>query len=432
MSRSRWLVLYLIFGFLYPAYADNPKAPSTKELIDQLSHPRFSVREKAFSRLQSGGADAIPELKKALNHPKEEVRSQIAKLIPMLEKMVLLEPKRITLQIEQEPLSFILQQIEKQTGYKVESQGENPKKRYSFVMKELPFWEAIEKIRQETGRTILTYTVDDEKKLQSYPTRSRFVSNHGIFRVEVSKLHEDHDLDFEENLEEALMNQKPSSIKLSLAVLVEPKFQLLSFDSPILEFVIDQENRSFIPPVREKIRDGDNERDNIPEYHFEMKHDQYRQSINLELLRPTNASKCIQKIRGVVPVMIIVKKRQIVLCEKVIGSNRTQFQFGEEAFELTSAEQRESGGVEIALWIHNPDYENRRKWLDRFQLTDSSGTGHPASGRGIGSSDGGIPINLYFMERPEAGRKSNPKLLFEEWVTVRCEIPFEFKNIPLP
>src|SRR5258708_7272348 len=98
--------------------AADTKAPTTEELIDRLASADFPEREQAAKTLKSRGPDVLPALRKALKHRDAEVRRRVEELIPLLEAVAAVAPKRVTLTGEKRPLSAILKDIEKQTGYK--------------------------------------------------------------------------------------------------------------------------------------------------------------------------------------------------------------------------------------------------------------------------------------------------------------------------
>ena len=151
------LVTVLAGAFLSPADEPNLKTVSTDDLIVRLGRAEFAEREQASKALKHA-AHPCCRLRKAVKHRDAEVRRRAEELIPVLEHIAAVAPKCITLSTRKQPLSVILKEIEKQTGYTVKEEERNDYQHYSFEMKNVPFWEAIEQIRREAKCLVVTDT----------------------------------------------------------------------------------------------------------------------------------------------------------------------------------------------------------------------------------------------------------------------------------
>src|SRR5205814_418263 len=94
-----------------------------QQLIEQLGDRSFRSREQAERRLIAEGMPALPYLKKAVGHRDPEIRKRALRLVPGLELAALVSPKRISMSIKNKPLNVVLEEISKQTGYKIVNQN---------------------------------------------------------------------------------------------------------------------------------------------------------------------------------------------------------------------------------------------------------------------------------------------------------------------
>src|SRR5687768_14601591 len=149
MAMRTLLVLAVVAG---SAYADDP--PSVEKLVEQLGSPSFAARERATKLLRDRGPAALPALRKAAESKDEEVRKRAEALIPPLETEEALLPKQVTLKGENRSLDEVLRDIEKQTGYKLGRLGGEGGQRVTVVGNDVPFWDAVERLARDTGRSI--------------------------------------------------------------------------------------------------------------------------------------------------------------------------------------------------------------------------------------------------------------------------------------
>src|SRR5437870_1068666 len=143
MSRMVWLTLIVLVGSTIAASASGAldqvtPAPTAEQLIGQLGHREFRVREAANKTLLERGMSALPALRKAKDHKDPEVRRRIEALLAPLEAAAEVAPKRVTLHIKQRPLRDVIKDLAKQSGYKIELwpdaqfNGDREKQPYSF------------------------------------------------------------------------------------------------------------------------------------------------------------------------------------------------------------------------------------------------------------------------------------------------------------
>jgi hypothetical protein len=127
-----------------------PARPPVRQLIEQLGDRDFARRRRAEDGLRAEGTRALAALKQALNHPDAEVRRRVRELVSALEREALLAPKRVTLKLTERPVGEALDEIARQTGYKI-TLGTAPPGTYSFALKDVTFWEALDRVGRDAG-----------------------------------------------------------------------------------------------------------------------------------------------------------------------------------------------------------------------------------------------------------------------------------------
>jgi hypothetical protein len=430
MSRMRLFLIFCVFAWLNTTFANDGKPPTTQQLIEQLGHKQFSQREQAYKLLQARGSDALPELKQALQHPDEEVRARVAKLVPFLEKLAAVEPKRVTLDVDRESLSTILQQIEKQTGYKIESLAKSEDKKYSLKMKNISFWESVELLRRETNSSIQFYPQSHWVEPRRRQTQSKFVSNQGAFRVEAIDFQEERGVKFESTTKENPSGTKNHRLTLKLAIIAEPRFQFRSIEDPMITAILDENHQSFslLPPKKEEVGEKRIIRE-IPQF----RGDQYPHTVEFSFRRSSEEVKFIKELQGVIPVIVLTEKKNVVIGEKFLESKGTQFKTEYAEFQITSAGQSENGSYYFEIKVSSKQKEDREiRWEYEFLLVDSTGKPlHRFSYSHSAEGDHDL-IRLEFSKPSEPGNGSKVKLVFQDWMSVPYEIPFQLKDIPLP
>src|SRR5207245_7337569 len=134
--------------------------------------------------------------------------------------------KRVTLDEQIRSLSDVLKEIEKQTGYKVETgDGGNPSAA-NLAMKEVPFWEALDRVCREAGYELSQAPGEDgtELTIRRREARAPFALVDGAFRVELTKLHEHRDIDFTKDDSDKKAGRRNEEMTATMYVLAEPRF----------------------------------------------------------------------------------------------------------------------------------------------------------------------------------------------------------------
>jgi hypothetical protein len=344
-----------------------------------------------------------------------------------LEAAVALAPKCITLDREERSLSAVLQEIEKQTGYKLMADDAGDQKFYRLEMKKVAFWEALERIGRETGRVVQVERSEDSLQMVRREGHARFVVVDGAFRLEVTRIHEDRDIDFTQMGEDKKPGRRDHRLTLDVAVNAEPKFTLLSIGRPRVEAALDEDEKALrpLPALEERVPDHAGIR-------RDLFHPMSLSQTAIVLQRSNEQAKTIKALRGTVPVKVVVERKSVVVTKNVLESKGTKFDIAGDTLEITDAVQLKAGHYYVSIAVPPELDERQAHWFERVQLEDVNGIRYES--RSLGTSTGGTKKEINFLYDQSANPKLGPpcRLVFEDWVVLHYAIPFGFTDVPLP
>lgn len=406
-----------------PLPAADPPPATPEKLVEQLGHPSFPVRERATKALRERGPEVLPALRKAMESTDEEVRKRAESLIPGLEIEEALMPKRVTLKGTDASLTSLLGDIEKQTRMKVTATGAIPKA--TIDVSNVPFWDALDQLGKAAGRAPAMQGYPVSMHLVPNTRRSPFVNVRGPFRLELTWVHEDRDVD----LTEATAGERgppTHGLTMAVSVLAEPRLTLLKVRPAQVVEAVDDQGQSLIEP-ESKGAPGVG-RQNRGTFRGEYLH-----SADVRLRRAPG-SKTAKLVRGTIPVQVILIRKPTVVTAKVAESTGTSFKAGNDALSITRVNNQGGGGIEVEVLVPRQDDGNRHQdWSQRFMVEDEAGNRFQMNGHGSSYNGREYRINMYFS--PPFNKKGvgpPTKLIFEQWVVHDHAIPFEFRDVPLP
>jgi hypothetical protein len=442
MIRLCALATTLALGLVPASYAD--EAPPIEKLVEQLGSGSFPARERAMKLLRDRGPAALPALRKALDSKDEEVRKRAEALIPPLEIEEALLPKRVTLAKVDSALTA-LDAINKQTGYKVTFDGKVPVNlKEPINVADVSFWDTIDQLGKRAGARPFANT-EGSVYLQTSGTGSPFTNLRGPFRLEATWFHEDRDLAFDRGGPGGVRNHR---LTLSVSVLAEPRLTFLKVGPARVEEALDSDGKSLLeatPPAPEPpLTKGGAARKAraAPRPASDMAapgRGQFRGEStwfsDVRLRRASETAKTAKVIRGAIPVKTVLIRRPVIVTTKLMESTGTSFRAGQESLQITRIENQGGGSIQVQLQIpydRNMDWSQVEKWYHRFHVEDDAG--HRFQDHGRGSQSNGMQYHISMYYGPPNGKAVGPptKLIFEDWVVHDHEIPFEFRDVPLP
>jgi hypothetical protein len=425
------LLLCLPLTALLPGRA--PARPPVRQLIDQLGDRNYARRRQAEDGLRAEGARALPALKQALDHPDAEVRRRVRELVPALETQALLGPKRVTLKLTERPVGEALDEIARQTGYKIDL-GTVPPGAYSFDLKEATFWEALDRVGRDAGLVLEPPAWDQRLRLTKRPGHTAHVCRDGPIRFTADSIQLYRELEFGLAGPAAEAPKRSEALTLNFTVYAEPKLPILGVGEPRLTAAYDNEKRSLLPPPdagaapRVNSFSGGSSYGNLGR--------SYSLRVRVRLCPPSATATGIAVVRGTLPLNLLVAQNPTVLADNLLADKGKPTKVGAAAFAVEEAIRRPNG-VEVKLQVALAGAgAGGLTWAQtlpqRLEVQDAKGGTYSVANCGWrGSDPGHFALNLLF---DAAGAELGPprKLVYREWVTREHLASFEFKELPLP
>jgi hypothetical protein len=427
--------------FLLSSRADtpvpSPSDPTVAALINQLSDRDFRVREAASKHLESLGIAVLPALQKARAHADPEVRRRLEELIPPLERAVALMPKRVSLHVTNKTSREILREIRKQTGYKITIWPDTPvsgeKTVYNFNFDQLTFWEALDKLSDTTGLVLQQSYGDDSLRLFYQDSYVPFACCSGPFRIVATGFNYNRS----NNFGQLPRNPSPpgqqafESLQINVMIAVEPKLPILRVGAVKILAAEDEEGRSMVPLVT-----GDpNDFGGIRHYYGGY-YRNYIQQTQANLIWPAKSSKMVRSLKGVIPVTLLADQKATLVTDKVLSAKGKEFKAGPATFRVEDVTAPPGNQIKIHVTEETRDnandYSQIQSLQQRLEIQDEKGAKLNFFYNSInwqGPSSAQFTIGF----QPTAPNTGPPaRLVYYNWVLMEHEVPFDFKDLPLP
>ncbi len=428
------LLLCLPLIALLPGPA--PARPPVRQLIEQLGDRDYAKRRQAEDGLRAEGARALAALKQALDHPDAEVRRRVRQLVPALESQALLAPKRVTLKLTDRPVSEALDEIARQTGYKITRLGEAPPGAYSFDLKDVTFWEALDRVGRDAGLVLRSPDWHQGLLLTKRPGYTAHVCHDGPIRFTADSIQLHRELEFGLTGPAAEAPKRSEILTLEFTVYAEPKLPIVGIGAPRVTAAYDTEKRSMLPPSNPLEWA---ERQLRPSNRCRILGRCLSTGASAHLRLPSRTSAGIRVVRGTVPLTLLAQEKPVVVTDKLLSTKGTSAKVGTTSITFDNVARRPDGVVEVELTVAEqgpgvPSDGWHHNMSDRFEVQDDKGRTCPMPRRGC-SSWSGSPnqVQVWFKVGPVGAKLGPPsKLIFHDWVTREHLSSFEFKELPLP
>jgi hypothetical protein len=444
--RTAWAVaaLCLGIGLCLPAGARTadaakPDYAGTDRLVEQLGDPDYRRRDDAAMKLRSEGLAALPALRAALNHADPEVRRRAGELVPVLETAALLAPKRVTLKVDNRPVREVLDSIEKQTGYKIETWGPAGRTNCSFDFADLPFWQALDVVCRGTGLVLQQGYGDDHVRLQAQEGHIPYLGYDGPFRIVPTGFQHYRNIEFGLVGKAGAGANRIDNLTLTFSIFSEPKLPLLGMGEVRLEAAYDSERNSMLPTTtgpdeyidarfgargRWTSRYGTGNRTTSLQTQIMLSH-------------PSEKATGVKLVRGRIPVTLLADQKPEVIAADVLKAKGVRTKIDSTSFHVEDVSQLANKQVLVKMTVSeetdNPhDYTWMNSLYQRIELQDDKGNKYMIAGNGWGNhTPGSVQLTTTFA--PQGAKAGKPaKLIYYRWTTLQHEVAFEFRDLPLP
>lgn len=433
--------------------------PEVQVLIDQLADRDYRVRESAEGKLRAHGFVALPLLRKALGHHDPEIRRRALRLVPGLEHAALVEPKRITMNVKDQPLNTILNEITNQTGYKMQAMGgfarvvragplvgppaagRGPQEpTYSYNFHNEPFWNVIERICRDANLSVQQGYGDEMIRFYQGSGYTPYAGRDGAFRYVASnfQLYRNVDLTFANPAAGASPSARNESLTLNVNLFAEPRLPFLGMGDVRLEVAYDNERNSMIPPSQ---IDPSNEFGGrvIRRSYYNGGYKQVSMQGSISLTRLSEKATVLKHVKGVIPVTLLVEQKPVTLADNILKVKNKKTQVGDIEFTIESVLSKGNSQYEIKFTATNKganvnDYSWQNGFYQRLELLDDKGVKYQNWGSSYTSSGGGnVSMTMTYNGALGAAKPGPPaRVVYQHWVTKQHDIAFEFRDVPLP
>lgn len=440
-----------------------PGSAEIQALIDKLADRDYRVREQADKKLVEAGLAALPLLRKAMGHTDPEIRRRAYRMVPKLEHAILVTPKRVTMTVKGKPMRTILDDLSKESGYKVYHMGvmnpgrpgvlggwagllpgggkgapKEPTFNYTFVNE--PFWGVVDRLCRDGNLSVQQGYGDEAVRFYQTDGAVPHAGHDGAFYYSAMSLQMFKNVDLTAP-ESRLAAARQESLTFNFMVHAEPRLPFLHMGDVRLEAAYDNEKNSLIPKQPLDPNDpammGPNGMFVSRRYYNGYKQGSMQGSFRLERL--SEKGTIIKELRGLVPVTLLVEQKPVDLAaDDLLNTKNKKTTVGELDFTLDSVTKKPNGVFDVKFTIANRGNPNDYTWQNtiyqRVELVDAKGVKYPNWGSSWGGGGGNnMTMTLTFNGNNGAPKPGPPtRIVFQEWKTRQHDIHFEFKNVPLP
>jgi hypothetical protein len=480
---------FLLTVVLSSAGADDQSDLAT--LIGHLAAPAFDDRVVAYKALERKGGDALPALRAAANSSNSRVRSRVRALINSIGRQVerdrFARPMLIQLEFRDQPLSDVVDALNQRYDLGLSLRvGAEPRRgtmvahpvdpkplkelRDSRITLEsaqpLPFWETIDQLckmgalHYDMSAGVGFGTSRSFLVLMAGRTGRGPISDSGPFRIQITAVQSDFENDFTLDPDQARRRPKPpgtGDLTVPLAVLPEPGLVLHQNGPVIVTEAIDDRGRSLVSTVRAEV---DPNQANRAPY---LMNGHASIHVRAVLVAPDPPATVIRRLSGKVPVIAVARGLDPMIiplkAEHALGKpystrdmtlvvNEAVFAPGARpSVKVTIRPNRGDLAPTVRSDPRRPDFTafNRDQLLEHLQLHDAVGRRlNHTLGEQTRGADGQGFYDRYqlivapdlqdgLVNRPGASKVLIPsELRYYAFVQTVTEVPFDFRNIPMP
>jgi hypothetical protein len=445
------LVLFVALTAAPAAFAE----PDPTAIVAKLGSADPAERAAATESLKSLGRVALPALQSAMKEGDAGIRERATALWETIQRDLMTRPSMVRLDGQNRPLSAVLEDLEAQTGLSLRRDPSGPDRPVA-IREPAPvsFWTALERL----GLGDIHYQNPGQCRfpiiyhLNRTPT-PEFTTTAGPFRVSLRGLHLHRDrqlipgpwVRFNQNGQRVYVPKKDLKGETftffgGLTVMVEPRMWFTMEAPARLIEASDDLGQSLVPDAAGlATRDTNNA-------HFAWYASRGVAEVRTEFrLRPVDHLGRVARLRGVVPVMLHVRRPEPTLVIPLAGAAGKTFRCDDVAFTiltLNDSPRATDVSMTARLNVHkadlpaNADSElitSRLQVMDdhQLQLTDAAGN-VLADSISSGSGGGNQTPSVYHWTIGSFRNGRATHLRYYSMLRVRSEAAFDFRDVPLP
>ncbi len=428
--------------------ANAPGDPALEQAIKDLSSDDWRTREQAGRDLAARGEKALPYLRRALlatDNP--EAQRRLSVLVRKMDRERLIEPKRVTFSAKDRTAKEIIDEIAKQTGYKIDFTEQSTTK-YSFEFNKTPFFEAIDAVANAAGFVVYPEYEDDTIRVYSQDAASPYVAYAGPFRFVATNIQSSRNVQLSGLSKRGQNLTVNDYLSFSFQIQSEPKNPMIGTMTPEVLEAKDDLGGSLVLP---------RERNSYQSNYLNGGYRGHNGYLSVNLTRGDRTAKTIKTLKGRVGVVLLSGTVPEVVIADPLKVKKKTFPGRSSEVQLDSVEEdaNQKGVYLVNLTVkrinnenvdpnnfnvRNDDYMWANNVHQKLELQDEKGNRFFSYGP-QSSTNNGTSVQLVMQFGPDDRRTGRPgavkpgapaRLILNEWLTVTHEVTFEFKDIPLP
>lgn len=402
--------------------------------VASLSSDDYRLREKGSRDLAAIGDRALPQLAAALKATDDpEVARRIEVIVQKLEDSRLLTARRVTVVAKSLSASKILADISKQSGYKIVANGiDSNEQNITVEIRDLPVWEAIEKICDAGGWSAYVSEEDGSILVNSNDAANPHTAYVGPLKVTATNINTNKNLQLSGIPRRQAFPRQPEYLYVNLQITSEPKAPILALGQPEIVTATDDTGSSMTPP---EVNDPNNQ---VAYYPPQPSYRTFSTQTSVNLVRGGRGASSIKKLRLKVPVTLMKETRTELTIENILKAKDVKAAGRSTEVTIRSATADENGQVSIGLTatrVNGPpdDYAWGNTLYQRLELYDDKGQKYRANGLNEQNVSGNAAtLGILFGSDGNTKHGKPSKLVLVEWIGVTKEFAFDLADIPLP
>jgi hypothetical protein len=415
------------------AWAQLPPAePSTEKLIEQLGSRSYREREAASRALESRGDSTLEPMRKAATTTKNpETRWRLQALITRLERSQILSPKRVTLNVNNQPIGDAINEIAKQTGYAIQYQGNNRNHPVSYEFRNRPFWDVIDRICMDGG-LMLQHNEPAGFVLYQNDSVWPYVCRSGPFKMVANSFYYTRTVTLGGLPRNPAQQQsRHESLQFSFNIQSEPKLPMMQVHAPKLLEAVDDRGQSLVMPAQ-------NGQETV--YYGHNGYRTLNYSTQVPLAPPAKEARMLRILRGSLPVQLLAEQRPDIIVDDILKVKNKKFTGTDAEIhidEIKDTNNKTSFSVKMTIRNLSKNAAQDYSWTNsvhqRLELLDAKGNKYHSHGYNWeNSSPTNVTATFMFGSNGVASIGPPSRLVFNMWSLMQHQIEFEFRDLPLP
>lgn len=433
-----WFLCAVLCGSALVGAAEPATQPSAEveSLIVQLNNDNWRVRQAAQDKLIAFGDAVAPRIEQLLKETAaEEVRTRAAAILRQIETQSRLAPTPITLHLKdaspKQAIEAIAQQAKVELGASHDWVWKQAQGTVSVDADREPFWIVLNRICDQAGLAVQTHG-NASKGILLQPGASNWSRKprdvRGCFIITAENASRQHHVDF------AAPDNISSNFSLGIGVLVDPKLRILrAAYSPDGVVAKDELGNALV-------RGGGFAPGQ--DYRAASWGITWRWDFSIPLVYTPQTGKKISTLKGSLR-FLVQEKADIWEIPNILAAKNLERVIPIGKYTVQELKKNGDQNYELKIAIeHDRNIVTHQNVLtdwsslqSSIRLLDANGRAYQNGGGGGGGGDGKLQYTISFYGGNQSGQQPGVpvKLVWDiPTSTKEMEVPFEFKDLPIP